>query len=410
MKNKILSILLSVVLAVGLWAYVITVVDPEYTRTYKVKVDPAQFQYYSVMEERNLLIKERDEYVTVKLKGNRSVLVDISGEDLTLQASLANVTKPGEYHLEYTVNVPGAILVEEQNPATIYIRVEDEITKDLEIKTSENIVGEVPQGFAADKDNIFPDMEDNTITIVGPSSVVNKIDHARLDGVIDLTEKTEDIIGEYELVLCGSDGKPADAEGITIQGSKKVSVRIRIEMYKDIRLEVTIKEGGGLTKEDVTLEHETIRVSGPKALIEELGDTLVLGELDLTTLQVNQEIEPFKIDLKDDRLVNRSGIETVAVTVDFGDLQQKTMFIRKFDIKHPGDMTATVDAVVLKITVRGTAAQMAAITEADLTVVLDYSTAEAGTGVLRKPQMTVNSSAFRDVVMVAADEVSATVN
>lgn len=407
MKNKILSILLSVAVAVGLWVYVVTEVDPEYARTYKVEVDPTQFQYHSVLEERNLLVMECDEYVTVRLKGNRSTLAAIRSEDLALQASVANVTKAGEYQLDYKVNIPGAILVEEQLPERISLRVDDEITKELDVKAE--IVGEVPESFSADTDNIFPKEESATITVVGPSAVIKNIAYAKLDGAIDLTGKEEDVIGEYELVLCDKTGKPADAEGITILGSKKIAVRVRIEMFKDLKLELDLTEGGGLTEANVTMDHTTIRVSGPKAAIEPLGDTLMVGKLDLSTLDMKQTLEPFPIVLKDDRLVNRSGIEEVSVTVDFGDLTQKTVYFQKFDIIPPTDLTVEVDAQIIKAILRGPADLLESIAMEDMNLIVDYRDASVGTGVIRKPKLTMNSAKFQNVVMVSADEVTATV-
>ncbi len=407
MKNKIVSILLSVAIAVGLWIYVITVVDPEYSRTYKVPVDPAQFQYYSVLEDRNLQVMECDEYVSVRLKGNRSTLAAIRAEDLTVQASLANVTKAGEYRLEYTVNVPGAVLVEDPQPDRISLRVDDEITKELEIKA--DIVGELPTNFAADTTNIFPDENGGTITVVGPSSVMKNIAYAKLDGTIDLTGKEEDVIGEYELVLCNSAGKPVDAEGVTIIGSKKVAVRVRIEMFKDIKLSFTITEGGGLTKENVTWDHSTIRVSGPKAAVEALGDTLILGELNLATMDMSEPLEPFPITFKDDRLVNRSGVTEVTVTVDFGDMRQKIIELPRFDVIAPSDLKVEVDARVIKVVIRGSAEMLEQITADDLSATVNYREADVGTGVVGVPEITVTNPKFSDVYVVSAGEVTATV-
>lgn len=407
MKNKIVSILLSLAIAIGLWVYVITVVDPEYTRTYKVPVDPAQFQYYSVLEERNLQVMECDEYVTLRLKGNRSTLAAIRAEDLTIQASLANVNKAGEYYLDYTVNIPGAVLVEDPQPEKIFLRVDDEITRELPIKA--DIVGELPANFAADTTDIFPDDDNDTITVVGPHSVMKNIAFAKLDGTIDLTGKEEDVIGEYELVLCDIHGNPVDAEGVTIIGSKKVAVRIRIEMYKDIKLTFDITEGGGLTKEDVTWDHNTIRISGPKTAIEALGDTLVLGELDLASLDMTVPMAPFVIDLKDDRLVNRSGVTEVTVTVDFGDMRQKIIEIPTFQVLKPTDLDVEVDAKVLKVILRGSAEDLEKITASDLSAVVDYREAAAGTGIVVKPEITVTNSKFGDVYVVSVGDVTATV-
>lgn len=407
MKNKILSILLSVAIAIGLWVYVITVVDPEYSRTYRVPVDPSQFQYSSVLEERNLQIMHCDSYVTVRLKGNRSTLASIRGEDLTVQSSLANVTRAGEYQLEYTVSVPADILVEELTPERIFLRVDNEVTKQLVIKA--DFEGEVPENFSADTTDIFADEQSSTVTVTGPSSVLKNISFAKLDGIIDLTGKQEDVIGEYELVLCDSVGDPVDAAGVTIQGSKKVAVRVRIEMFKDLKLDFDIKEGGGLTREDVTLEHTTIRVSGPKEAVEALGDTLILGQIDLSTLDMEQPLGPFPIVLNDDRLVNRSGIEETAVTVDFGDLAQKAVTFYKFDILEPANLKVEVDAQLVKVVIRGPKNLLDTITTDDMVAELDYRKAAAGTGVIRKPRIRLTSPEYQGVVMVSAEEVTATV-
>ena len=396
MKNKILSILLATGIALALWMYVITVVNPEYTKTYKLKVNPDEFQYSSVLADRKLMITECDEYVTVKLKGNRSTLVTIRESDLKVETSVASVNSAGTYQLDYSVSVPGAILVEEQKPAQITIKVDNKVTTQLDIKA--DIKGEVPDGFVADTDDIFEGNEDGKVTIAGPGAVVKNIAYAKLDDTIDLTGKQEDIIGDYELVLCDKNGKPVDAAGVSILGSKKVSVRIRIEMFKDIKLGLNITEGGGLTKEQVKIEPQTIRISGPKAAVEALGDTLILGELDLSRLDMDQKLEPFPIDLKDDRIKNRSGIEEAVVTVDFGKLIQKDLMVRNVKIIAPEGMAVTLDRNNVPVTVRGFANQLDQLTEADISVTVDFSKVTGNTA-LKEVEITIDPR-FRDVVWV----------
>lgn len=405
MKNKILSILLSVGIAIALWIFVITVVDPDYTRTYRVPVNTDEFQYSSVLSDRKLMIMDCDEYVTVTLKGNRSVLVNIHEGDLKLQASVANINGAGDYQLEYSISVPGAVLVEKQNPEKISLKVDEKVTKELEIKPE--IVGEVPDGFADDQSDLFDGDEDGKVTIVGPGSVVKNIDHAKLDSTIDLTGKKEDIIGNYELVLCDKNGKPVDAKGVTILGSKNVSIRIKIEMFKDLQLTFDITEGGGLTKENVTWTPQTIRISGPKSVIEKMGDSFVVGELDLSTLDMDQKLAPFPIDLKDDSLVNRTGIDEVTVTVNFGVLTQKTLMVERIETVCPEGMTAVVDRKKIPVTVRGPVDQLDKITAEDITVTVDFSDATAGTNI-KSAQISI-SGHLRDVVAVGEPEqVSAT--
>ena len=66
-------------------------------------------------------------------------------------------------------------------------------------------------------------LDNNTVTISGPASVVDTIDHARVE--IDLTEQVESISQNYRYTLCDADGNPVDAEQITTNVEE-----VRLEM------------------------------------------------------------------------------------------------------------------------------------------------------------------------------------
>ena len=95
MKNKRLgSMLLSLVVAFGLWMYVINNVSTQQERTYSsVRVN---LEGESVLRERNLMIiSDTDLFVRVELKGSRKDLNNLNSANLTLTANLDGIYDPG---------------------------------------------------------------------------------------------------------------------------------------------------------------------------------------------------------------------------------------------------------------------------------------------------------------------------
>ena len=367
MKNKIISILLSLAIALGLWVYVITVVDPEYERTTSgVEV---VLQNEEMLQDRNLMIVERTESVSLRLKGNRTILVGVVSKDLYVQANVAGITEPGEYRLSYKVSfpdsVPGnAVTVQKQDPDVVTIKVEKKVTKEVPIQL--DIAGTVAQGFEADE----PVFEPETISITGPESVVNQVVFAKIDETLDVSGKDDTVAGEFAYTLCDKEGKPVNVEHITTK-TELVDTRVRIQQVKELKLVLNIIPGGGLTAENVTIEPATIRVSGPKALLEDMGDTLELGTLDLFLLATTEQPEPFPIELPEG-VENRSGIESAKVTIDFGDLEHKTLTLTKFKVEPPAGTEVDLDTKSITVTFRGTKEQLEHLTEEDVTVVVSF--------------------------------------
>lgn len=402
MKSKLISILLSLAIALGLWVYVITVVDPEYERTTNdVKV---VLQNQVMLEDRNLMILEQTESVSLRLKGNRTTLVSVVSDDLSVQANVANITEPGEYKLPYKVSLPdsvpsGAVTVQKQDPDMVVIKVETKMTAEIPFKA--DTTGTVPEGFEPEDAVFEPEM----LQITGPESVVSQIKYAKLDEPINIAGRTDSVAGEYTYTLCDKDGNPVDVEHITTN-VQQVTARVRIRQVKDLKLTLKITPGGGLTEKDVTIEPGTIRICGNKTVLEELGDSFQIGELDLSALDSMTQPEPFPVVLPEG-VENRSGVEEAKVTIDFGDLTHKTLTVNKFNVVPPEATSAVLDTYELRITLRGPKDLMENITEKDLTVTVDYSDLQTGS-VTRKAIISV-SSEFQGVEAVGGPyEISAT--
>ena len=87
MKNKLVSVAISLLIAFGLWSYVITEVRPGSEWTY---LDvPVKLEGETVLKERQLIITGiSDTSVDLTLSGNRSDLNELNSSNITLKAVL----------------------------------------------------------------------------------------------------------------------------------------------------------------------------------------------------------------------------------------------------------------------------------------------------------------------------------
>ena len=212
MKNKAISIMVSAAIAFTLWIYVITTVSPESEETfYDI---PVTFQN-DILEERGLMIVSETPTVDLKLKGNRSDLNELNATNISLLVNLAGIQAPGSQMVNYDIKFPGnipdnAIEVLSQSPNILQLKVENKIKKAVPV-VLDFMDTKVPEGYIADKDNPVVDVA--AVEVVGPESVVQSIDHALVQ--LDLSEKVDSIIGQFEYVLCDAQGDPVDAVLIT---------------------------------------------------------------------------------------------------------------------------------------------------------------------------------------------------
>ena len=401
MKSNIWRIALSVLISFGLWLYVVTVVTPEAEDTfYDI---PISYQN-DILEERGLMVVSETPTVTVKVKGNRSDLNELNANNITVLVDLAAIQAPGTQMLTPKVIYPGNMAVEtiSQNPNVLQLKVENRIKKPVPIRLE--FLGAVPEGFIADKDN--PVMDTAVVEVVGPQSSMDLIDHATIQ--VDLSDKTESIVGAFQYVLCDEAGEPVDAEMITTN-VEEVNISVKIQAIKEVPLTVNLVDGGGATKDSCKLEltRDSIWVSGNEARLRDLefGE---LGTVDLSDLKEETNTMVFEIILPDG-VTNMTGETEVTATISFPDLTRKKLTINKSKFVATGvpeGMEAVWITEMVEVELRGPSALMKKLTEKDITVSVDFTGEELG-GVSKVPKITLGSG-YSDVGAISVSTVTAT--
>lgn len=402
MKNKILSIVFSAVVAFGLWLYVVTVVSPGSEATYYNV--PVILQNENILEERGLMITSDLEPVNLTLSGNRIDLNKLDPSNIQILVNAATIEAAGTHQLSYSVSYPGTVNENDivrtgQSTNMITLKAEKRISKKVDV-TAEYI-GSVPEGFIADKENAVLDYD--TIDISGPETVVDKIKQARIQ--VDLTNKNVTIAGQYIYDLCDESGNPVDVKRVTTN-VEAVNLTVKVLRVKELKLKVETIYGGGVTEKNstVTISPETIRISGTDALLEGL-DKLELGSINLGEMLEDSTLT-FPITLPEG-VTNETGVTEVTVEVKFSDLKSKTLNVTNIQaVNVPAGMEVDMITQALEITVRGPSLLIDAITEKDVTIVVDFANAQPGTATMRT---TVQfSDTFSDAGTVGSYVVSAT--
>lgn len=378
MKNKLPAILLSFVVALGLWLYVISTVSPESEQTYTGI--PVIFENESALMDRDLMVVSgQNSTVSVRLNGNRIDLDQLNASNLSASVDLSNITEPGHYEREYRVSYPSgmnSVSVVKRVTATVSLDVAEYATKEVPVRLVYS--GALKSGLVLDEDKTT--MSAETVTVAGPKDEVDQISHAGLE--IDRTNLNATLTGDYVYTLMNENNEPVDVPHVQTDVGE-IHLVLPVEHIKEVELQVELVDGGGATAANTkcTVEPSTITISGSEEALADIDSwtvaTVNLGDVDLTE-GYTKELE---IKLPDN-LTNRSNSATVKVEVDLWGLTVKTLTLTKNQIQvenAPKGMDTNIFTQTLDVIIRGPAAELTNLTAQNIVAVVDLTDAEAGT-------------------------------
>lgn len=379
-KSKILPLLISVVIAFCLWAYVITFVSSDREETfYDI---PVAFQGEALLEDRNLMVVSQERpTVSLTLYGNRRELNKLDSSNIIIVADLSKIGESGIHSLGYNVYYPGdipdnAFVVQSQYPNMVKVEVERRITKDVPV----NLVyeGSVQKDYIADKENV--ELDNEVVNITGPASVVDQITQAQV--LVNLEDKSESFIESYRFSLCDTEGKPVDAKMVEANIAE-INLTLYIKRVKEIKLVVNVVDGGGATEETskITIDPAVIKIAGNETALEDIEE-IVLGTIQLGDLLQDTKLK-FDINIPNE-FENLSGKTTATVQVEFPDLATTSIPVSLFTaLNVPDGMTVEFITQELRVNVRGDKELIKKILAENITVTVNFANAVPGNYTLK---------------------------
>jgi YbbR domain-containing protein len=279
-NNKIVNIIFSILVAVGLWVYVVGEVNPETTG--KFQDLPVRFINASVLAEDGLALADPgNPTVTVVISGNRADMKSLTESEIDITADLSGLVK-GENQIELNVSLPNDMKLQSISSGKVRVTIESLVTaeKSVQIKYQ----GNIPDGKEPGDISILPP----TVQVSGAVSSIEKVQY--LEAVVsvgDLKATPQEL--DAGLMPVDKDGKPIS---YLFLSQKQVKIDVTLLDLKTVPLnvEITGSVPNGYILDSKT-KPETITIKGTSDEISKIVSVAgapidISGETDSVSIPI----------------------------------------------------------------------------------------------------------------------------
>ena len=375
-EHNISQILLSLIMAVVIWAFAINELDP--SKELNFSAIPVTFTGMETLEENNLAVIEgQDSTLRVSVEGTVKAFKEFDPKNIAVSVDLSAYLAPGEYQIPSSkINVSlqtSSLKVSSFTPRTLNITI-DRITS-CEFPVTVEVVGTPAAGYRY----LEPELSMDHITVTGPETMLDQINEVLVN--VEANTLSESMVYTAPIVFMDADQNVIESEFLSPEVDS-IDVTIRTNKESEIPLRVDILPSDTLRAEDVTvkIEPETIPVFADESVLKNYP-AITLGEIDLKTLNLSG-VYTFQVSLPSRLTAIGKLPDHVEVTVEVKDQLTRQFTITAFDLKDVAQNPATVEletkSVVVNVT--GVRSFVESLTEEDISVSLSYDSSILGMG------------------------------
>lgn len=294
-KGNFLPKLLSVLAALFLWLYVFQAVEYES----EIKEVPIVLENFNT----NLgldVVSGFESTIDVTLRGTKSIIDEMSSDNIKATVDLSNVTEIGTYLLDIELEVPGTVKVVEKSINQIKIALDKTTAKQIEITPMINYNIQYPYELGE------PILSHDFVTLVGPETDILSVEKACVE--MNLGNIKNDIAANAVITLYDSKQYKIDSKYITIEPS---IVQVEIPVFKTAKFEIIPDISVDTDKFDITFEPQLVYVKGGVNEIESLGALKTekrqinfAGDYELRLLLPENTAAHTKYNANDDSLIS----------------------------------------------------------------------------------------------------------
>ena len=387
MRNRRLTLILSFVLAVVLWAVVMSNSNNIQTRTMTVPVHVDLTDTYAGQIGLQLT-SDSDMEVSVTVRGAWSVLSSLSPNDVRVSADVSTVQKAGKQEVALLLSrnseivnydlvscTPSALTIDCDYWNTQSLAIEADISS---LKVSDE------SSLRLGKPVLEAVPSDGTLTLSGPQTTLNKIQSlvARVSEQKTLSETSSFRAAIAALDAAGNEVPLNNCTFAELDGTE-IAVTVPVEAYKELTFTyewLHAPEALADAASVLTLSPESVKIIGPVDAVTALSDEWSLGKIDFDNL-TNRAYE-WKIPLRlaDSVSVVGDEVSEVYMSLDLSDRATKTVSLPlnnntvTFENK-PAGKTASVQVKTVSVVLYGSAASLEALSADDLSVTVDLGEA-----------------------------------
>ena len=375
-EHNISQILLSLIMAVVIWAFAINELDP--FRELNYSAIPVTFVGMEALEENNLAVIEgQNSTLRVSIEGTVKSFKEFDAKNISVTADLSSYTEPGEYQIPSSkINISlqtSNLKVTSFTPRTLIITVDRIISREFPV--SAEVTGTPAPGYRY----LNPELSMDHITVTGPETMLDQISRVLVS--VEANALSESMVYSAPVIFMDADQNVIESDFLTPEVDS-IDVTIRTNKEGEIPLRVDILPSDTLSASDVTVTIDplTIPVFADESILNNYS-AITLGEIDLNTLNLSG-VYTFPVALPGRLSALGTLPDHAVVTVEVKDQLTKQFTITEFDLKDVAEQPAKAELETQSVTVSVTGLRsfVEKLTENDIEVALSYDSSILGAG------------------------------
>lgn len=374
-RRKVFYILLSVLIASMVWFYV------NNSEEVRINVHSVPVEFLNedtTLADKGLMLVNGEEDVTVdlQLKVPRRLMFNFDTSQIRLVSDLSSITYAGKQSVTFNILFPSSIStrdvsVESPTVRTVQVEIGELQKRNIEIRYK--VIGNVAEGYIAGAVQLNP----AELQIRGQQADIMQVSYAQV--MLNIENATSTVVELLDYQLYDYTDQPITNKNIH-PTSEQIQVTMPVMTVKDVPLKINFVETAGSRLESFTwsLSHNSITLSGDASQIASI-DEIELGTLALEDLRAD---EVFDYDIPIPEGVNNlSGITSVTLTIGASNVETREVEATSFSYENfNGSGEVTIVTSSLPVTLRGTAADLAVISDRQVRVIADLSDIAADSG------------------------------
>ena len=403
MRNILRSLptfLTALVFATVIWAFAVTQNDPTQTRTYPRTV-PVEI---IGLNQNLMIVNDIAEQVTLTLRAPSSILDQLEN-DINLIAVTLDLSglEPGVHTLEPQVNIAlSPVEVVRINPTSEFVKLDSIVSASFPIQT--RILGNPAIGFEVQT----PELNESTVSVSGPQSQVDSIEHVYAE--INIVDVSETVQRTVDLVAYDVEGLPI--ESVTLNPST-VEVLIPVTQrggYRTVvvRIVTNGQIAAGYRLTNIFSQPPTVTIfSSDPTLVEGIPGYIETTPINLNGADEDMEI---RVALNLPEGINVVGSQNVTIQISIEPIQSSISFTN-LPVLTEGlaeGLTAIFSPESVDVFLSGPLNALDSLDPAMLTVMIDLADRGPGTYQLAPQVLLENEDITVDAILPSTLEVTIT--
>ena len=268
-KDSVLKVI-SLVIAILIWFYIIIVVDPSVDVT--IRDIPVKYVNQNVLSDSGLcLVNDQTTKVELKIRGSRKKIANIDNKNVYATVDVSNITRTGTYSLPIGLTIPYEYSeIVSKKPYNAEVVVDKTAKKSVDISIVKS--GNTANGYIAGEAQIEKDM----VKLTGAESLLEDIGGAAVR--LDYDDRAADINDTVKLYLLDKNGKIIEENNYLYDMIEmditETQVTCPIFKLKNVPVKVDIGEEIDIRNYKVSIQPSNVSVYGESEILDEVNEIL----------------------------------------------------------------------------------------------------------------------------------------